>query len=60
MELLYLTAIGIALYWISDRLLDRIERARGRRFEERTVVFFLILASLALTSFWLLRRLLAG
>lgn len=60
MELLYLTAVGIALYVLADRLLDRIERARGRRFEERTLVFFLILATLALSTFWLLRRLLAG
>ncbi len=60
MELLYLAAAGIALYWLADQVLVRIERARGRPLEERTLVFFLILSALALTTFWLLRRLLAG
>lgn len=52
------TVVAIGLYFASDWILDRIEVRRGRRFEQRTLVFFLILVTLALVSFALIRRLL--
>lgn len=52
------TVVAIVLYLVSDRLLELVEVRRGRRFEQRTLVFFLILATLALASFALIRRLL--
>lgn len=52
------TLVAIVLYVASDRLLELVESRRGRRFEQRTLVFFVILATLALTSFALIRRLL--
>ncbi len=57
MDLVYFTLIAIGLYFGADWLLDRLERARGKRFENRQVVFFLIILPLALVSFWLVRLL---
>jgi len=55
MDLLYFTAVAIGLYFGADWLLERLERARGRRFENRQVVFFAIILPLALAAFWLMR-----
>ncbi len=57
MEIVYFTLAGIILYLASDRLLDAIERAMGRRLQYRSLVFFAILTVLALGSFWLIRYL---
>ena len=57
MDIVYFTIVSIGLYFGADWLLERIERARGRRFENRQVVFFLIILPLALASFWLVRAL---
>ena len=61
MEIVWFTIIAIALYLVSDRLLDFIERQRGRRFEEnRPFVFFAIIAPLALATFWFIRTFSGG
>lgn len=57
MEMLYLLVVGIALYAVSDWILNRIETAVGRRLEQRTLIFFGILLVLAVASFALIRRL---
>lgn len=54
MEIVYFTLVGIGLYFFSDWLLDRIEAARGKRFENRSVVFFAIILVLAVASFQLI------
>ena len=51
MQALYFILAAIVLYFVSDRILERIEVARGRRFDERTVVFFVILLTLSLITF---------
>jgi len=56
-EAVYFTIAAVALYFISDRILDRIEVARGARFEHRSLIFFGILLTLALVSFAIIRRL---
>ncbi len=56
MEAVYFTVVAIALYLVSDRLLDWLERRAGRRFEHRSLVFFVIILVLALLSFGLIRR----
>lgn len=53
MELIAFTLAGIVLYFFSDWLLDRIEQARGTRFESRSIIFFAIILVLALASFQL-------
>ena len=55
MDLVYFTLLAIGLYFAADELLERIERARGARFENRQVVFFAIILPLALAAFWLMR-----
>ena len=57
MDLVYFTVVAIGLYFGADRLLDWIERKRGRRFENRQVLFFAIILPLALATFWLVRLL---
>lgn len=56
MELLYFTVTAIVLYIVADKALDRIEVARGERFENRSVVFFILLLVLALGAFALIRH----
>ncbi|MCW5699309.1 MAG: hypothetical protein KIT00_05670 [Rhodospirillales bacterium] len=58
MMTLYFLATGIVLYVVADRILDLIERYRGERFDQRTVVFFFILLALGLVTFPLLEYLL--
>ena len=57
MDVVYFTVIAIGLYFGADRLLDWLERKRGARFENRQVVFFIIILPLALAAFWLVRML---
>lgn len=54
--MVYFTLVGIGLYFFSDWILDRIEAARGARFENRSVIFFVIILVLALVSFQLISR----
>lgn len=55
MEAIYFTAAAIVLYLLSDWILVRIEVAAGKVLERRSLIFFAILMTLALTSFWLIR-----
>ena len=57
MDIVYFTLIAIGLYAGADALLDRLERRRGKRFENRQVAFFAIILPLALAAFWLVRML---
>jgi len=59
-EALYFTLVAIGLYFFSDWLLERIERLRGQRFEQRSIVFFAIIAVLALISFQIIQLLMRG
>lgn len=54
MEIVYFTLVAIGLYFMSDWLLDRIETARGKRFENRSVIFFVIIMVSALVTFELI------
>jgi hypothetical protein len=56
MQALYYTLVAVALYFVSDWILQRIEVRRGERFEHRTLIFFAIITSLALLSFALIRH----
>ena len=57
MDLAWFTLVAIGLYFGADWLLDRIERLRGARFQNRQVAFFAIILPLALAAFWLVRLL---
>ena len=56
MEIIYFTLAAVMLYFASDWIHDRIESAAGRRFENRSLIFFAILLILAMTSFALVRH----
>jgi hypothetical protein len=56
-EIIYFTLVAIGLYFASDWMLDRIESARGRQFENRSVIFFVIILVLAVVSFQILGHL---
>lgn len=58
MSALYFLGVGIVLYVVSDKLLERIEAARGARFEHRTLLFFFILLGFGLVTFPVLQGLL--
>ena len=60
MEAIYFTLVAIGLYFFSDWLLERIERLRGKRFEQRSIVFFAIITVLALISFQVIQMLMRG
>ena len=49
------TLTGIILYVAADWLLRRLEERAGRVFENRTLVFFALLLSMALVAFAVIR-----
>ena len=51
MEIVYFTLVAAGLYFLSDWLLDRIEKARGQRLANRNLIFFAIILVLALLTF---------
>jgi predicted PurR-regulated permease PerM len=53
-EIVYFTLVGAGLYFFSDWLLDRIEKARGQRLANRNIIFFAIILVLALLTFKLI------
>lgn len=57
MSFLYFIAVAVALYFLADRILEFIEARRGARFEQRTIIFFFILLSLAVVTFAVIRQL---
>lgn len=54
-EIVAYTLAGIILYLGSDWILVQIENASGRKFEYRSLVFFVIIMILALASFAVIR-----
>ena len=60
MEAVYFTLVAVGLYFFSDWLLERVERLRGKRFEQRSIVFFAIIAVLAFVSFQVIQLLVRG
>lgn len=51
MPALYFALVAILLYFLADWVVDRVERAAGRRFEHRSVLFFAVLLALAMLVF---------
>ena len=57
MAYLYFTITAVFLYLFSDWLVNKIEAYYGKRFEYRSVIFFVIIMVLAVGSFELIERL---
>jgi len=56
MAYLYFTVAAIFLYFFSDWILNLIEQRLGKRLKYRSVVFFVIIAVLAIGSFEMIDR----
>jgi len=56
MEMLYFTVAAIFLYLFSDWILNQIEIRRGKRFEHRSLIFFVIILVLSMTLFELIQQ----
>ena len=56
MEMLLFTALAVVLYLVADRALDALELRAGRRFEYRSLIFFVILLALAIAVFSAVQR----
>ncbi len=54
MEIIYYTVAAVLLYLVSDWILNRIEIYRGQRLPYRSLVFFVIILILSVTSFSLI------
>ncbi len=60
MEIIYFTLAGIFLYFFSDWVLERLEMMYGRRFEYRSLIFFVIILVLSVSMFNLIQYLQRG
>jgi hypothetical protein len=60
MEMLLFTALAVVLYLVADRALNALELRAGRRFEYRSLVFFVILLALAIAVFSAVQRFAPG
>lgn len=56
MQYLLFTVVAIVLYVASSWILERLEAVLGHRLPYRSVIFFALLMTLALSSFALIRR----
>lgn len=56
MQFIAFTVVAIVLYFLSDWVINRIEIARGERFENRTLYFFFIILTLSFITFQLIDR----
>ena len=57
MDIVYFTVTAAILYIAADRILALLERRAGRRFPQRSLIFFGLILVLALVVFPLMRRL---
>jgi hypothetical protein len=56
LEAVYFTVTGILLYLLADRVVVLIERRAGRVLEHRTLLFFVLLLTMALVTFAAIRH----
>jgi hypothetical protein len=55
-QILLFTALAVVLYLVADRALNALEVRAGRRFEYRSLYFFVILLALAIAVFSAVQR----
>ena len=60
MEMLYYTVAAIFLYVVSDWILNQIEIRRGKRFDNRSLIFFAIILVLSVALFNLIQQFESG
>lgn len=57
MEMIYYTIAAIFLYVLSDWILNKIEIKLGKRLPNRSLVFFVIILILSVTTFSIIQSL---
>jgi predicted PurR-regulated permease PerM len=60
MQIVLFTLLAVVLYLAADRVVDALERRAGRRFDNRSLIFFAILLVLAVASFAVVQRFAPG
>lgn len=60
MEVILFTVVGIGLYFTTDWILRVVEQRRGQLLPNRSIIFFVIIMVLAITSFEFIQRVLMG
>ena len=60
MEFVYYTLAGIILYLVSDWIVLKIEAIHGAPIEQRSLLFFVIILVLALSSFKAIELIFSG
>ena len=55
MEIILFTGVGIVLYLLCDRLLLLLEKMHGEPLPGRNTIFFVLILSLSLSAFSLMR-----
>ena len=56
MAYIYYTVTAVLLYLLSDWILNKIEQRIGKRLKYRSVIFFVIIMVLAVSSFEMIDR----
>jgi DMSO/TMAO reductase YedYZ heme-binding membrane subunit len=56
MSAIWFTIVAVILYLVSDWILERIEVSLGKRLDHRSLIFFVILLTLAVTTFAVIQR----
>ncbi len=54
--MIYFTLTAIILYVVSDWILNQIEIKQGKRLKNRSIIFFLIIITLAVISFSIIQE----
>jgi predicted PurR-regulated permease PerM len=60
MEIIYFTVAALLLYWFADYILNTIEIKLEKRLPNRSLIFFVIIAILAVVSFGIIEILYKG
>lgn len=55
MEIVLFTGVGIVLYLACDRLLSLLEKMHGEPLPQRNIIFFVLIMTLSLSAFSLMR-----
>jgi DMSO/TMAO reductase YedYZ heme-binding membrane subunit len=59
-QILLFTVVAIGLYFLADWVVRLIESRRGEPLPNRSLIYFLVIFALAVTSFEIIQRILQG
>jgi hypothetical protein len=59
-EIIAFTVVGIGLYFFSDWALNMLEKVHGQPLPQRNIIFFVLIMTLALSSFSIIRTLMGA